>query len=113
MNSGFKQDRMLLDKQRKEEEIEKHDNLVAPVIAHGNAAEAFKSSPFWKVLERDLVMLRDSLLGDLKNYKLVQSKEAMRLLQVRISDLEMFIDMPNKYIEKLKDIQKRRGRKVV
>lgn len=111
MNSGHALDRMILDKKRKEEAQEREANLAAPVIAQGNAAEAFKGQPFWKVIERDLTELENVLVAQLTDTSKNLTKYAMDELRRRITDMRLFKDLPNKYIEKLQD--KRRGRKVV
>ena len=112
VNSGHLQDRLLIDRKRKEEVLEKQENLVAPAIAQGNAAEAFKSQPFWKVIERDLGQLEDELVTQLTDSSKNLSKYLMDELRRNITQVRLFKSLPNKYIQNLKDIQKRRGRKV-
>jgi len=110
VNSGFLQDRVQINAQRKKEQLERESNLAAPVIAQGSAAEAFKNAPFWKVIDRDLGEIEDSLLRELTDAKVNLTKYKMDELRRRITDIRLFRDLPNKYIVKLQE--KRRGRKV-
>ena len=110
VNTGFIQDRLLIDKMRKEETVERQSNMEAPVVAHGHAAEAFKSQPFWKIVERDLTKLEQKLLEQLTDTSKSLSKYVMDELRRDINNIRMFRDLPNKYIARLKDIQKRRGK---
>lgn len=109
-NTGYIQDRLIIDQLRKKETLERQDNLEAPVIAQGHAAEAFKAQPFWKVIERDLTQLENELLVQLTDTSKNLTKYVMDELRRNITNIRMFRDLPNQYIEKLKDVQKRRGK---
>jgi len=111
VNSGDQIERAILEKERQAKEHERLENLAAPVIAQGGAAEAFKSQPFWKVIERDLKELEGQLVAELTDSRKNLSKYVMDELRRRITDIRLFIELPNKYIQKLRDVQKR-GRKV-
>lgn len=109
-NSGHVKDRVIIDQMRKNEVTERQDNLEAPILAQGNAAEAFKAQPFWKIIERDLTQLENDLLAQLIDTSKNLTKYAMDELRRNIVNIRMFRDLPNQYIQKLRDVQKRRGK---
>ena len=112
VNSGHTQDRQLINALRKKEATERHDSIEAPAMAQGNAAESFKAHPFWKVIDRDFTQLEQTLIAQLTDTSKSLSKYVMDELRRNISSIRLFRDHPNKYIQKLRDVQKRRGKGV-
>ena len=112
MNSEVLQDhqsRKLQDILRQKETISLRESKI---ISEGNAAQSFVSQPFWKTVVSDLTETRDKFLADLKNPNKMQTKEQMRILQIRIADIELFLDSPTKYIETLRDLNRRKIKKI-
>lgn len=97
---------------RKRQEAERIANLESKEIAEGSSAEMFINQPFWKVLVRDLDIEKGKLLEALKNPHMNMTKEQIKVLQIRISDIELFIKSPNKYLDSLRELRRRKMKRI-
>lgn len=108
MNSEFYNDHI---KELEEEENAEQDRLQkaeASTQACGELAGSFKNHPFWKIFEKDLRQLREGLMKALIVCK-GQRQEIMNL-QNQIKIIELVINTPEKYIDRLNSLLSRKRR---
>jgi hypothetical protein len=105
MNSDFLRDNEeILEEVRDVKQVQ----AEATTQACGELAGSFKNHQFWKVFEKDLKILRESLVKALIVCK-GQRMEIMNL-QNQIKILDLVISTPDKYIDRLNSLLSRKRR---
>jgi len=108
MNSEFLKEQQLKEGVLADEQMQKTEKTENEIIVQGRSAQDFTEHPFWQVFERDLKQLRELLIKQLLTCKGLRID--IMNLQNEIKLIDIFLSMPEKYIDRLKSLLLRKKR---
>jgi negative regulator of sigma E activity len=108
MNSEFLKDQIKTLEEAEYETVKQMREAEASTQTCGELAGSFKNHQFWKVFEKDANILKDKLIKQLVCFN-GQRQEMMRL-QTEIKCITIFLETPDKYIDRLNSLLSRKRR---
>jgi len=108
MNSEFLKEHIQEEEEKQNATIRQMQASEASTQTSGELAGSFKNHAFWKVFERDANFLKEKLIKQLVCFN-GQRQEMMRL-QTEIKCITIFLETPDKYIDRLNSLLLRKRR---